>query len=271
MPHIHEEDVSLCTNCKACYQDVPELFELTKVVENGAVMEVAHTIPGALEQVEVTPDPEVPHHESGSKMQRGDREMTVDTAVTQDVLFDHQMDVLKKHLAADPRSLRNVFIADGAQAMAWEFQKDELGESFIKTLWGLLLKNDDMSTLIQRFIWSLPLRFKRKFIKALDAYMSDRYPMFKGLSEGWPEDSYIPPYIRTPEERSTDFELVNQGYLGYQTLGYSLREVEMIVWLEVLRDKQCEDKPCELGQIIQRTKDEEATKIGGCPVKIHIH
>lgn len=196
--------------------------------------------------------------------------MTVDTAVTQNALFDHQMDVLKKHLAADPRSLRNVFIADGAQAMAWEFQKDELGEPFIKTLWGLLLKNDDMSTLIQRFIWSLPLRFKRKFIKALDAYMSDRYPMFKGLSEGWPEDSYIPPYIRTPEERSADFELVNQGYLGYQSLGYSLREVEMIVWLEVLRDKQCEDKPCELGQIIQRTKDEEAKKIGGCPVKIHI-
>nr|WP_319390765.1 2-oxoacid:acceptor oxidoreductase family protein [uncultured Cohaesibacter sp.] len=56
LPHIHDEDVSLCTNCKACYQDVPELFELTKVVENGAVMEVAHTIPGALETVEVTPD-----------------------------------------------------------------------------------------------------------------------------------------------------------------------------------------------------------------------
>ncbi|WP_316858524.1 2-oxoacid:acceptor oxidoreductase family protein [uncultured Cohaesibacter sp.] len=56
LPHIHDEDVALCTNCKACYQEVPELFELTKIVENGQAMEVAHTIPGALESVEVTSD-----------------------------------------------------------------------------------------------------------------------------------------------------------------------------------------------------------------------
>ncbi len=56
IPHIHEEDVPLCTDCKTCYQEVPELFELTKiVVDGGAAKTVAHTIPGALETIEVTP------------------------------------------------------------------------------------------------------------------------------------------------------------------------------------------------------------------------
>ena len=32
-------------------------------------------------------------------------------------------------------------------------------------------------------------------------------------------------------------------------LGYSFREIELLVWLEVLRDKQCEDSPSEIGLI----------------------
>ncbi|NVN88926.1 MAG: sulfide/dihydroorotate dehydrogenase-like FAD/NAD-binding protein, partial [Rhodopseudomonas sp.] len=60
--------------------------------------------------------------------------------------------------------------------------------------------------------------------------------------------------------------LVNQGYLGYMNLGYSAREVEMFVWLEALRDKQCEEKPCEIG-LHEPGKSEPK---GGCPVKIHI-
>ncbi|WP_319528914.1 thiamine pyrophosphate-dependent enzyme [uncultured Cohaesibacter sp.] len=55
IPHIHDEDVTLCTDCKTCYQEVPELFELTKVIVDGQAKQVAHTIPGALDQVEVTP------------------------------------------------------------------------------------------------------------------------------------------------------------------------------------------------------------------------
>ena len=91
--------------------------------------------------------------------------------------------------------------------------------------------------------------------------------MFKGLSEGWPAESFIPPYIRPAEERSHDFDLVNQGYLGYMNLGYSLREVELFVWLEVLRDKQCDERPCEVGVLLEGQKKK---KLGGCPVKIHI-
>ena len=194
--------------------------------------------------------------------------MSNDADQVQDRLLEQQLDVLKRHLQADPRSLRDVFIADGTRAIAWEFQQEEISETFMKVLWDLLLRDDDMSTVLQRFIWGLPLKFKRKFIRALDEHLSDRYPMFKGLSTNWPADSYIPPYIRPPEDRSHDFDLVNQGYLGYQTLGYSLREVDLIVWLEVLRDKQCEDRPCELGVLMARSK--EKGRVGGCPVKIHI-
>jgi len=181
-------------------------------------------------------------------------------------LFQKQLALLKKRLLSDPRSLRTTFVSDGVRAIAWEFQQEELGANFTKALWELLLRNDEMSLVLMRFIWSMPLKFKRKFVKAIDDHLSERYPMFKGLSVGWPMDTFIPPYIRPPEERSHDFELVNTGYLGYMALGYTEREVEMFVWLEVLRDKQCDDRPCELGVLIHGKKQ----KKGGCPVKIHI-
>jgi len=182
-------------------------------------------------------------------------------------LFQKQVDLLKKRLVNDPQFFQQTFITEGTNAIAWEFQQDELGEAFTRTLWKLLCNNDDMSTLLMRFLWNVPLKFKRKFIRALDAYLSDRYPMFEGLSEGWPGANNIPPYIRPPSERAQDFDLVNQGYIGYMGLGYSFREVELLVWLEVLRDKQCDDKPCELGHLPKMDGGENE---GGCPVKIHI-
>jgi glutamate synthase (NADPH/NADH) small chain len=180
-------------------------------------------------------------------------------------VFQKQLGLLRKRLLNSPQSLRQVFIDDGLQAIVWEFQQDALGASFTKMLWSLLLRDDDMSTILQRFIWAMPLKFKRKFIAAIDAHLSDRYPMFKGLSENWPGGSFIHPYVRPAEERKNDFELVTTGYLGYRALGYSLREVDMFVWLEVLRDKQCEDRPCEQGVF-----GENKRKKGGCPVAIHI-
>jgi glutamate synthase (NADPH/NADH) small chain len=179
-------------------------------------------------------------------------------------VFQKQLNLLRKRLLNDPQSLRQVFVADGTQAIVWEFKQDQLGADFVKTLWNLLLRDDDMSTILQRFIWNLPLKFKRKFIAALDAHLSDRYPMFKGLSKGWPGEKFIPPYVRPAEVRAKDFELVTMGYLGYRTLGYSARECDLFVWLEVLRDKQCDDRPCEVGVLLGKKLK------GGCPVKIHI-
>ncbi len=180
--------------------------------------------------------------------------------------FEIQLGLLRRRLLAEPHVFRQMFIADGMQAIAWEFQQDELGAGFIKMFWDLLLRGDDMSTLLMRFVWAIPLRFKRKFIRALDTNLSGRYPIFRGLSEGWPGQNSIPPYMRPADERARDFGLVNQGYLGYRGLGYSAREVDLLVWLEVLRDKQCEDRPCEIGVAVDGRSDIK----GGCPVKIHI-
>ena len=45
-----------CTNCKTCYQDLPELFEKTRIVIDGESREVAQLIPGVLERVTATPE-----------------------------------------------------------------------------------------------------------------------------------------------------------------------------------------------------------------------
>jgi pyruvate-ferredoxin/flavodoxin oxidoreductase len=43
-----------CTDCKTCYQDLPELFEKTRIVVDGESKEVAQLIPGAMAKVKVT-------------------------------------------------------------------------------------------------------------------------------------------------------------------------------------------------------------------------
>ena len=130
-------------------------------------------------------------------------------------VFQKQLGLLRKRLLNSPQSLRQVFIDDGTQAIVWEFKQDELGGNFTKTLWNLLLRDDDMSTILLRFIWNVPLKFKRKFIAAIDAHLSDRYPMFKGLSQGWPAQNSIPPYIRPRGGANERLRSRNQGYLGY--------------------------------------------------------
>lgn len=187
------------------------------------------------------------------------------TAYDEGVL-DHQVELLKRRLVTEPSAFRQMFIEDGVSAVAWEFAQDELSEPFVTELWRVLARGDDASRLVMRYVWALPLGGKRKLIRALDRYLSDRYPMFAGLSQGWPAGNSIPPHVRDPQERSHDFGLVNEGYLGYLHVGYTRAEVDLFVWLEALRDKQCEEKPCEVG-IHLAGKPE--TK-GGCPVKIHI-
>jgi glutamate synthase (NADPH/NADH) small chain len=177
-----------------------------------------------------------------------------------------QIEVLRRSVAANPVAFRDVFIGAGASAAAWEFQQPELSEGFTTKLWEILLRRDDSSTLLMRFVWNLPVAKKRAFIRALAAHLSERYPMFAELTNDWPAGNSIPPYIREAEERSSDFGLVNMGYMGYMEIGYSLREVELFVWLEALRDKQCAEAPCELGKLIS----EHGPRKGGCPVKIHI-
>jgi glutamate synthase (NADPH/NADH) small chain len=181
-------------------------------------------------------------------------------------VYQKQLALLQRRLLTEPQAFRDMFMSDGMQAVVWEFQQEELGAEFTRTLWKLLLKNDDMSAVLMRFIWNVPLKLKRRFVKAIDCHLADRYPMFKGLSEDWPANNSIPPFMRDADERSRDFGLVNEGYLGYISQGFSAREVDLFVWLEALRDKQCEERPCEIG-VHAPGKPENK---GGCPVKIHI-
>jgi pyruvate-ferredoxin/flavodoxin oxidoreductase len=53
---LSDADSAKCSNCKTCYQEVPELFERTRLVVDGAAKEVAHLIPGALDRVKITPE-----------------------------------------------------------------------------------------------------------------------------------------------------------------------------------------------------------------------
>ena len=180
--------------------------------------------------------------------------------------FKQQLDLLKRRLVEDPSSFRDLFIEDGIAAAGWEFSQPELSDAFVESLWGILTTDGDASTVFMRFIWDLPVGKKRSFIRGIDRVLSDRYPMLKGLSAAWPANVAIAPYIREADVRAEDFDLVNKGYLGYMDLGLTAREVDVLVWLEVLRDKQCEERPCELGKLTKGTDD----RIGGCPVRIHI-
>jgi len=180
--------------------------------------------------------------------------------------FTNQLGLLERRLTADPRAFRELFTADGMEAVAWEFRQTDLSHDFIWQIWDVLSRDDDASRVMMRFLWKLPVGKKRMFIRALDAHLSERYPMFAGLSQNWPAGNAIEPYIREAEARSQDFELVNKGFLGYMDLGYTRRDVELFVWLEALRDKQCAEAPCELGVLIAGRVEPQ----GGCPVQIHI-
>lgn len=182
------------------------------------------------------------------------------------VFNDSQLGLIGRRLQEGPRAFRDMFTADGVAAVAWEFQQSELSADFVVSIWNVLSRDDDASTVMMRFIWQLPVGKKRMFMRALDAHLSDRYPMFAGLSANWPAGNGISPYVRDPAERSDDFELVNKGYLGYMDLGYTRRDVELFVWLDAIRDKQCAEAPCEFGVMIAGHREPQ----GGCPVQIHI-
>ena len=53
---ITDDDMPLCTNCKTCYQDLGELFELTRMMVDGVPKEVSRVIPDVLDSIEITPE-----------------------------------------------------------------------------------------------------------------------------------------------------------------------------------------------------------------------
>ena len=191
--------------------------------------------------------------------------MPMAAANPQSTNSDAQWNVLQRRLSSSPEQFRGFFVGEGLGQLHAAFAAGEIPEPMIRKIWELLMREDSVGRVMMRFIWDLPLPKKRVFIRALE-HLTDRYPMFHGLAENWPAGNHIPPYVRPAEERRHDFELVNQGYLGYLTQGYSQREVDLFVWLEAVRDKHCADRPCELGEILKAG----GPRKGGCPVQIHI-
>jgi pyruvate-ferredoxin/flavodoxin oxidoreductase len=53
---INEQDQAQCTDCKTCYQQLPELFEKTTIVKNGSAKVVSRVIPNALQSLVITPE-----------------------------------------------------------------------------------------------------------------------------------------------------------------------------------------------------------------------
>lgn len=56
LPTIREADIPKCTNCKTCFQQVPELFEKTTILVDGQSKIVARPIPGAHGKAKITPE-----------------------------------------------------------------------------------------------------------------------------------------------------------------------------------------------------------------------
>ena len=71
--------------------------------------------------------------------------------------FHSQLALLRRRLLNEPQAFRDMFIADGTNAMIWEFQQDELSPEFTRTFWSLLLRDDDTSKVLMRFVWNVPL------------------------------------------------------------------------------------------------------------------
>jgi pyruvate-ferredoxin/flavodoxin oxidoreductase len=53
---IDPADEPRCTDCGTCYQELPQFFEKTTIVVDGAPQQVAHFKPGSLDGVEITPE-----------------------------------------------------------------------------------------------------------------------------------------------------------------------------------------------------------------------
>ena len=69
-------------------------------------------------------------------------------------IYQKQLDLLERMLVEHPETFRESFINMGQEAIVNEFRQKELSESFTITFWKLLLTNDDMSSLLLRFIWA---------------------------------------------------------------------------------------------------------------------
>ena len=98
--------------------------------------------------------------------------------------FNHQMDLLKRRLLTEPRAFRELFISEGMQAVAWEFGQPGAGAG----VHPRPVVDAAARGRHQHPADAVPLEpalgQSACSSAAIDAHLSDRYPMFDGLSQG---------------------------------------------------------------------------------------
>ena len=205
--HPRRKTCPKCINCKTCYQQVPELFEKTTIVVDGAATEVGRMIPGSARAHQGDAGARRKRRPGRGQLRLGDppvsgasaggdrwfraaahasrREPPASATTTSSSRSSSAL--LRRHLLSDPRSLRSVFIEDGMQAIAWEFQQDELGAAFTPHA----VEPAAARRRHEHGADALPLVRAAQVqaassSRALDAHLSDRYPMFPGCRRAGP-------------------------------------------------------------------------------------
>lgn len=180
--------------------------------------------------------------------------------------FEAQLAVLRRQLVADPGQFRELFIRDGMAALAGQFRSGELGAGFTPPALGdAAAASDDASTVLMRFLWDLPLRGSGRSSGPWTPTCATATRCSPGSRRTGRPRATSGPTSGARRRATATSGFVNTGHLGYLTQGYSQREVDLFVWLEALRDKQCADSPYELGELLA-----SGQRKGGCPVQIHI-
>ncbi len=126
--------------------------------------------------------------------------------------------------------------------------------------------DDDVSLILQRFVWDVPLKFKRKFIRAIDEHLSGPLPDVQGAVAGLAgrRTAFRRTCARRTSARRTSRSSTRATSATWAS-ATAPREVDLFVWLEVLRDKQCEDRPCEIGVPIAGKTGEQGRLSGQDP------
>lgn len=91
-----------------------------------------------------------------------------------------QLNILERRFNADPKLFQAMFVAEGLAQLHAAFDAGELSEAMTLKIWELLEREDTVGRIMMRFLWNLPLGKKRVFIRAIDTWLSGRYPMFAG-------------------------------------------------------------------------------------------
>ena len=163
-------------------------------------------------------------------------------------VFQKQLGLLRKRLLNSPQSLRQVFIDDGTQAIVWEFKQDaarrQVHQDAVEPAAARRRHELDPAALHLEPAAQVQAQVHRRDRRPSVGPLSDVQGPVEELARR--RTSFRPTSAR-PRSATRTSNSSPWAISDTRTQGYSAREVDLFVWLEVLRDKQCDDRPCEVG------------------------